>query len=176
MKCFRLRGRKGNWMSKGDTHFLVRVLRLWTFRRSAFRAEPSGTKALIPLPGFHSRDPDEAHLCSRRSRRRRAELAGRSPQETSGRHDHASSSQRCCSWVSPIRLNTGRDRRASLHRLLIETSLFSAFGEESPGADRNEDTVIVLDAARRQATARDSHPTSIILLVSASPSCQNQRL
>ena len=55
------------------------------FGLPAFQAEPSGTKASIPLPGFRSRGRDEVRLCNRPSLHHRAEPANRSCRGTNGR-------------------------------------------------------------------------------------------
>ena len=68
---------------KGRHSFPDSVLLHVAISNLACRAGPSGTKVLIPLPGFHSRDLDEVHLGSPRLLRRKAELADRSLQETS---------------------------------------------------------------------------------------------
>ena len=52
----------------------------------AFQGAPSGTKALIPLPDFHSRGRDEVHLCIRPLLHRKAAPADRFCQGTTGRH------------------------------------------------------------------------------------------
>src|SRR5580658_9819151 len=51
----------------------------------AFRGEPSGTRALILLPGSHLHGPDEARLYSRQLLRRKVGSVDRSCRETNER-------------------------------------------------------------------------------------------
>ena len=149
--------------------FFLRLL-LWP---PAFPGAPSGTKALIPLPGFHLRGRDEVRPCIHRLLGRKAVPAGRSCRGTSGRHDGLPQANAFLS--QSVYLKASRDRGTGFDWLLIEARLLAPFDEESAGADGHKDLLVTAVLCGDKPLER-LHPSLDHPLVFASPTGQDERL